>query len=166
MKFSRHLTRTRIEAIVVLAFVAGYIWENYQLPGFYRIPGIPGPTVFPLALGIAMAACALWLLVFPEKEVADDSAPQPAEPVEAQPRSGRWQFYLMWALMLGYVVWMPYLGFVASSSLLLLSLFRLLGERRWTVAVPLAIGFSLVIQIAFAKGLQIRLPAGILAGLL
>ena len=37
MNAKRFLTRSRIEAIVVLAAVAGYIWENYQLPGFYRI---------------------------------------------------------------------------------------------------------------------------------
>ena len=166
MRFKRHLTRTRIEALVVLGFVAGYIWENYQLPGFYRMPGIPGPTVFPLTLGIAMAVCALWLMLFPGKEAPGEAAPDRSAPAGRQQRSGRWHFYLMWGLLLGYLVWMPHIGFVVGSSLLLTALFMLLGERHWYVAAPLALGFSLTIHFAFANVLQIRLPAGILAGLL
>lgn len=179
MNAKRFLTRSRIEALVVLAAVAGYIWENYQLPGFYRIPGIPGPTVFPLVLGVAMAVAALWLFVFPDKEPMEEGA-EPDEPAEtgqdsSPPRDGgaahrrfvdQWHFYAMWALLLGYVSFMPSLGFVVASSLLLLALFRLLGEENWLLAVLLAVGFSLAIHLGFAKGLQIRLPAGILAGLL
>ena len=166
MAAKRFMTRTRIEAIVVLIFVAGYVWENYQLPGFYRTPGIPGPTVFPLALGIAMAFCALWLICFPGPEPETETADEAPEARSKRGLADRWHFYLMWALLLGYVVWMPSLGFVVSSSLLLLALFLLLGERNWLLALPLAIGFSLAIHFAFARGLQIRLPAGILSGLL
>jgi hypothetical protein len=64
-----------------------------------------------------------------------------AEPLSAGPKTGvtadrpgrrisdRWHFYAMWALLLGYVSFMPTLGFMAASSLLLVALFRLLGER-------------------------------------
>lgn len=187
MKAKRFFTRSRVEALVVLGGVAGYIWQNYQLPGFYRVPGIPGPTVFPLALGIAMGLAALWLFFSRDEEPAAETPAPPAHGVEAAVEAAaeaeafpetlapdsrsvfrrlvdRWHFYAMWALLLGYVVFMPHLGFVLASSLLLVSLFRLLGERNWLLAVLLAVGFSLAIYFGFAKGLQIRLPAGVLAG--
>ena len=158
------LSRTRVEALVVLLGVAGYIWVGLDVPMYYRMPGVPGPSVFPVVLGIIMAAAALWLLIFPGEE--ETPVEKPSEQGARRGFEGRWQFYLMWALLIAYVFVLPGLGFVASSALLLTVFFFLLGERRWYLAVPIAVVFTLAIYIGFARGLQIRLPPGILAGVL
>ncbi len=170
MKGKKIFTRTRVEALVVLAGVALYVWEGFRLPTFYRVPGVPGPTLFPTILGGIMAAAALWLLFSPkaagDEEAAPDAGEVPEAGAAARGKTDRLHFYLIWGLLLGYVFWMPSLGFVTASFLLLSALFFLLGERRWYVGIPLAAVFSLLIYLAFQKGLQVRLPAGILEGLL
>lgn len=164
MPQKKRFTRTRIEALVILAGSAAYVWEGYRLPAFYRVPGVPGPTVFPTILGAIMAVSALWLLF----SGGDDAAAEaPAARKDIRERfADRWHFYLMWGLLLGYVFLLPALGFVLASTILLAALFFLLGERRWIIGIPLAAGFSLLIYFLFTQGLQVRLPAGFLKGLL
>ena len=160
MKSKRLLTRTRLEALVILGAVAGYIWEGLNIPSYYSLPGVPGPTVFPVILGIAMAAAALWIMIFPGR-----SAEEISESSDAGRWSGfreKWRFYLMWALLIAYVLLLPRLGFIICSTVLLAVFFFLLGERRWYLGVSIAVVFSLGIYFLFAKALQINLPVGIL----
>jgi len=70
----------------------------------------------------------------------------------------------MWGLLIAYVFLLPVLGFVISSAVLLAVFFFLLGEKRWYLGIPISLVFTIGIYIAFAKGLQIRLPLGILEG--
>jgi putative tricarboxylic transport membrane protein len=68
----------------------------------------------------------------------------------------------VWGLLIGYVFLLPSVGFVICSAVLLTAFFFLLGERHWYLAIPIALLFTVAIYIAFAKGLQIRLPLGII----
>lgn len=152
-------SRSRIEALVIMAGAVAYIWGAFGVPTFYRMPGVPGPSVFPLILGIIMGLAGLCLLLSPG---AEDSAAQSTKEHGRIGRADRGHFYLMWALLLAYVFVLPDLGFLMSSCLLLAVFFFLLGERRWYLAIPIALVFTVAIYFVFAKGLQIRLPAGIL----
>ena len=163
MNFRDKITRTRTEALVILLGVVGYIWAGLSLPPYYQMAGVPGPSVFPIILGAIMGGGALWLLIFPgEQEKFKRSLSG----------SGRWRnllkawrFFLMWGLLIAYVFLMPGLGFILSSAVLLTALFFLLGERRWYLGILISLVFTIGIYIAFAKGLQIRLPMGILQGM-
>lgn len=157
------MTRTRIEALVVLIGVAGYLWTGLRLPPHYHMPGVPGPTVFPLILGAIMAGGALWLLLFSGTEEGLKKSPSGTGLWHRL--LGAWRFFLMWGLLTAYVFLMPGLGFVISSAVLLAALFFLLGEKRWYLGIPIALVFTIGIYMAFAKGLHIRLPLGILKGM-
>jgi len=111
-----------------------------------------------------MGGLALWLLILPGKE---------AESKTTSSRESRWRwllkgwrFFLMWGLLIAYVFLMPSLGFLISSAVLLTALFLLLGERRWYFSLLIALVFTVGIYIGFARGLQVRLPLGILEGIL
>ena len=158
------LTRTRIEALIIIVGVLGYAWSGLSLPPFYNVPGVPGPTVFPLILAIVMGAGAIWLLIFPGE---DKEAPK-SPPGESRWRRllNRWHFYLMWGLLIAYVFLLPYLGFVVCSVALLSALIFLLGERRWYLGISIALVFTMAIYLVFSKGLQIRLPLGIFEGIM
>lgn len=163
MKFWDKITRTRIEALVVLLGIVGYIWAGLSLPSYYQMTGVPGPSVFPLILGAIMAAGALWLLIFPGTEEKPQKSPLRSNPWHRLLLA--WRFFLMWGLLIAYVFLMPGLGFVISSAVLLAALFFLLGEQRWYLGIPTALVFTIGIYMAFAKGLHIRLPLGVLEGI-
>jgi hypothetical protein len=71
----------------------------------------------------------------------------------------------MWAVVLGYLLLMPWLGFPLATAVLLATFFLLLGETRWPVVLGLALAVTLVIYAGFALGLNVRLPLGVLAPL-
>ncbi len=164
----RLFTRTRIEGLVIVLLAAGYLWEGHNVPDLYKMPGVPGPTVFPLLLGIVFALAGAWLLLAPDKPDAREAAEGDEKPV-GKLRSrliAHWHTVAMWAVILVYLFVMPDLGFPVATALLLLAFILLLGERRWYVVVGLALGATLVIHLGFALGLNVRLPLGVLTPLL
>jgi len=164
MSAKRLLSPTRVEALVILGVVAGYIWEGLNIPAYYSFAGVPGPTVFPIILGIAMAAAALWLMIFPGEQTREEKGSVEGS-LQRRIRKN-WRFYLMWALLIAYLLLLPQLGFIICSAVLLAAFFFLLGERRWYLGLSIAVVFSFGIYFLFAKALQINLPMGILETLL
>ena len=163
MKFWDKITRTRTEALVVLLGVVGYIWAGLSLPPYYQMAGVPGPSLFPSILGAIMAAGALWLLIFPGKQEKSKRSPSGSSRWSRLLKA--WRFFLMWGLLIAYVFLLPVLGFVISSAVLLAVFFFLLGEQRWYLGIAISLVLTIGIYIAFAKGLQIRLPLGVLEGI-
>lgn len=163
MKFRDKITRSRTEALFVILGVVGYIWVGLSLPPHYKMAGVPGPSVFPSILGAIMAGGALWLLIFPGKQEKYKSSPSGLSRWRRLLKA--WRFFFMWSLLITYVFLLPVLGFVISSAVLLASFFFLLGEKRWYLGISISLVFTIVIYIAFAKGLQIRLPLGVLEGI-
>ena len=54
-------------------------------------------------------------------------------------------------------------GFQLSTAALMIALFKILGLRRWTVAVGAATATVVMAWVVFRLWLQVQLPAGILA---
>lgn len=167
-------TRTRIEGLVVLAVAIGYLWEGHNVPEFYQLPGVPGPTTFPRLLGIVFALAGLWLLISPKelsrgkKEGADAAeTPSPGRrPAAAggvlRRLAASWHFYTLWAVILAYLWVMPNLGFPLATFLLLAVFVFLLGERRWPVVLALSLTATVLIYVSFKMGLSVRLPLGVI----
>jgi putative tricarboxylic transport membrane protein len=168
-------TRSRLEGLAIMLVALGYLWEAHNVPDLYHVPGVPGPTTFPYILGIVFALTGLWLLLSPADLLARrrQAAEQGGE-AEAPPRAtgsvvqwvaGNWHFYAMWAVILGYLLVMPSLGFPAATFGLLAAFVFLLGERRWWVVLGLALVATTLIYLGFARGLNVRLPLGVLSSL-
>lgn len=163
------VTRTRVEGLVIFLVAAGYLWEAHNVPEFYQIPGVPGPTTFPRLLGIVFALCGLWLLVSPMEWGSRGRDAHVSAPGGGA-ASGSWisrfaadrSFYGMWAVILAYLWFMPELGFPAATFVLLAIFIAMLGERRRHVVLGLALASSVLIYVAFKMGLNVRLPLGIL----
>lgn len=164
---ARLFTRTRIEGLVILLVAAGYLWEGHNVPDLYKMPGVPGPTVFPLLLGIVFALAGAWLILSPGSRTDGEAAAD-----DDRATGGlwghlhiNWHTGVMWGVILLYLFVMPDLGFPVATTLLLVAFFVLLGERRWYMVGALAVGTTLVIQLGFSLGLNVRLPLGVLAPL-
>ena len=178
----KSITRTQVEGLAILLVALGYLWEAHNVPSLYQIPGVPGPTAFPLLLGLVFAASGVWLIISSRvlrrgcARVARESDEGPGKEEHAgskasggglwQRAAAEWHFYAMWALALSYLFLMPKLGFPVTTLLLLAGFFSLLDEKRWAVVLGLAIVATTVIYVGFALGLHVRLPLGVLTPIL
>ena len=169
-------TRARAEGAVITLVALGYLWQTQKIPALFQMPGVPGPAAFPTVLGVALALAGLWRLIVgaPDEhaqdaeEGAEDQGKVAAGAAAAGDGVRGWvathgKFTGMWAVLLGYFVFMPELGFPLASALALAAMARLLGERRWYVYGVGAVVVTAVLHLAFAYGLGVRLPLGVLS---
>jgi putative tricarboxylic transport membrane protein len=167
------VTRTRVEGLVILLVALAYLWEAHNVPEFYQIPGVPGPTTFPYILGLIFAACGVWLLVSPkdllERLAKAKQVTPAASAATSAPRPGlfaritsEWHLAAMWVVIIIYLWFMPDLGFPLATLALLVTFFYLLGETRWLIVLGLALVSTVVIYVLFKMGLNVRLPLGVL----
>jgi putative tricarboxylic transport membrane protein len=79
----------------------------------------------------------------------------------------RWHrgVYVLAALLI-YNFTFAYLGFILSTILLLLFLFKAIEPQKWSVAVTGALVASVASYILFARWLDVQLPAGIVEKML
>lgn len=120
----------------------------------YSSRGAMGPGAVPLLLAIVIALCAAGLLVRAVRERALATA-------VSWPRGPQLRRVALSAGSLAaYVLAIPVIGFPVATALLLLVFLRVLGDYRWRVAVPLALGGALVMWYAFGVLLYMPLPRG------
>jgi hypothetical protein len=167
------VTRTRVEGLVILLVALSYLWEAHNVPEFYQMPGVPGPTTFPYLLGVVFAVCGAWLLVSPKdlmEQIAkakDAAASTPDTAAESGPGlfariAAEWHLIAMWVVIIAYLWFMPDIGFPLSTFILLVVFFYLLGETRWLFNIGLALASTVIIYVIFKVGLNVRLPLGVL----
>jgi putative tricarboxylic transport membrane protein len=109
---------------------------------------------FPLVLGVLGAVLSLVLLVRPASNVVVGVAGF---------AWGRTAGLLL--LMAGFALLIPHLGFVVTAALFLGGGFRLLGERRPSVLLSVALGVSLGFWALF-RALGVTLDWGVFERLL
>ena len=159
-------TRARAEGAVITLVALGYLWQTQKIPALFQMPGVPGPAAFPTVLGVALALAGSWRLVVGAP--ADEQAQDDEEVAGAGGGVRTWlaahgKFAGLWAVLLAYFIFMPELGFPLGSALALGAMGRLLGERRWYVYGVGAVVVTAVLHLAFAYGLGVRLPLGVLS---
>jgi putative tricarboxylic transport membrane protein len=140
---------------LLLALSLAVLWNVQSFP---KIPGQSiGPSAFPGLLAVALAGCAIALIVRGlraghERLVFGDWMRSP-------PHVGN--FLLTVAVLLFYIFAADTLGFLITAALILMAMFLKLGVRT-KVALPVAIGTVFFIHIVFYKLLRVTLPWGVL----
>jgi putative tricarboxylic transport membrane protein len=144
--------------------------------GGSRLPPVPGqqigPNVFPLVVGVGLAICG-GMIAFGvghhyEQEAEADLAKITGQIAiatgDGDERSGWWRglkALVPPGLLLFYVVAVDRLGFLPTAAVMVLTTSLALGARV-RLAVPLAIGAPLLVNLVFAKLLRVPLPSGLL----
>ncbi len=151
-------TRNLIAAIILLAICAGYGYLTANLPS-RAIENSTQPSFFPWIVTIILSVLSLSLLVQAFLPMADNGA---TEKSKIPPRRG----LIGLVIFVVYLVALPYAGFVIANIPLFAALMMLYGERRpvWITGGSTII--SLAIFFLFREIFQIRLPAGILDGII
>jgi putative tricarboxylic transport membrane protein len=144
--------------------------------GGSRLPPVPGqqigPNVFPLVVGIGLAICggmiALGIGRHYEEEAEADLAKitgRIAAEGGTVDEPTTWlrglKALLPPALLLLYVLLVDRIGFLPTAAIIVLTTSLALGARL-RLAVPVAIGAPLFVNLVFAKLLRVPLPSGLL----
>ncbi|ODT21910.1 MAG: tripartite tricarboxylate transporter TctB [Hyphomicrobium sp. SCN 65-11] len=154
--------------LVALGGVAAY--------GGSRLPPVPGqqigPEVFPMIVGISLAICGGLIAAGvgrryeneAEAELVQATTQTEDAPDAAEPSPSRWRelwVLLPPVLLIFYVYVVDWLGFLPTAAAIVLVTSLALGAR-WRLAIPVAIGAPLVINLLFLQLLRVPLPSGLL----
>ncbi|HKA74416.1 MAG TPA: tripartite tricarboxylate transporter TctB family protein [Xanthobacteraceae bacterium] len=143
--------------------------------GGSRLPPVPGqqigPNVFPLVVGIGLAICGAMIALrigrrYEEEAEADlaQITGQTVTATDAADHAPWWRSLKVLVppgLLLFYVVAVDALGFLPTAAAMVLIASLALGGRV-RLAIPLAIGAPLFVNLVFAKLLRVPLPSGLL----
>ena len=122
----------------------------------------PGPGFLPFGCGIILAGLAAFVFV------KGMMSPREETGIFQRLWGGtRWYkgIYVV-AALLAYNFIFAYLGFILSTILLLLFLFKAIEPQKWSVAVAGALVASLASYVLFARWLDVQLPVGMIEKLL
>ncbi|MCW5729306.1 MAG: tripartite tricarboxylate transporter TctB family protein [Alphaproteobacteria bacterium] len=136
-----------LAAILLAASLVLAAITPFQVTGG-EIWGI-GSATLPIALAVAIALLAAWLLV---------DALRNQRPAE-EPRQRSWPIPVMTLGLVAYIAALPWLGFYLSTVLLVGGLARLFGEGRILAILVLALAVPAVLLVFFERFMIILLPA-------
>jgi putative tricarboxylic transport membrane protein len=138
-----------------------------HVQSFPKIPGQQvGPALFPGFLAVALAICAVLLVV---KGLASRrEGGERAEWVLLEPWTLHRRYLIAFVVTIGvnffYILAVETLGFILTGVAYLGAMFLVFGvSKRWIL--PFAIVVTLVIHYAFYKLLKVPLPWGIMQGI-
>jgi hypothetical protein len=139
---------------LVLLFLAVYISiESSRLPlGSWRDPGA---GFLPLGSGLCLGILSMVNYLQARFRKEDDVG-------GSWYSKDRWKsLIVILAVLFGYSLFLDFLGFLASTFILLLMLFRFVEPQKWAVAVGGSALASVVSYVVFEIWLKTQLPRGI-----
>ena len=150
--------RNFIASLFLLLFCAGYAYLTANL-ATRAIENTTQPSFFPWVITACLTILSLSLLiqaVIPKfsQMVPKSSGIPPKRAILAS------------VLSIIYLALLPFLGFIGANILLFSGLMYLYGERNLIKNIIFSVLVSVVIFYLFREGFQIRLPSGILEGIL
>lgn len=137
-----------------LLFSAGYLGMATQLP-FGEIAR-PGAGVFPILVGAMLAFTSLATLW-------EGWHTNIGERVELPAGQDRKRLLALIGSLLLYILVLPWLGQILSSTLFLMLLMRVLSEVGWPRVIAYSLAISTSLYAVFVLLLNVPMPRGILA---
>jgi hypothetical protein len=148
------LSIERLTFLAALVVAGLLLWQSLDLDA-WSILG-PGPGLFPqLTTGFCCVVAGL-LAAFPR--LARSSADRDSEPDPALTADERWTFFA-YALALPFLaIAAAYLGFFATSLVLVMALTWAAERKSWKPSLTYAVGCGLVGVVGFGHYLAASIP--------
>ena len=144
----------QISSLVWLAFAVCIGVESLRLPlGTWRDPG---PGFLPLGSGIFLGIFAG--IAFFQARMRDEDKPRGSWYSPERSKS----LLLILGALFGYALVLDALGFLVSTFILLLVLFRFVEPQKWIVVIGGSALASITCYVVFELWLKTQLPRGIL----
>ncbi len=136
-----HNGQARVAGIL-LVIALGYLWEASSMPR--GTPSMPGPALFPIAVGTLITLLSLTLLFQLSREKG-------GEEMRVLPAGERGKRVVgLWLALGAYAVLVTTLGHMLLTGLVSVVILRLLGMRHWWSIVLLAVGLAVGSYYLFA----------------
>ncbi|MEO6199709.1 MAG: tripartite tricarboxylate transporter TctB family protein [Cryobacterium sp.] len=163
----RSLTRGRSElgvAALLGALAAIVAVDTANIRETAINAGVMGPRVVPTFIAIGLGLCAMALAISVLR--GGHAEPEDGEDIDLSVAAHWPTVFGLGGLILGYALLLDPLGYVIASALLFYGSALLLGSRRYIWALLIGAALAVATFYAFVLGLGIRLPAGLLTGIL
>jgi len=137
--------------LLVVCSVTAF-WQSFAISG---LRGLSEPGVFPMLASATMLISSLLIL----KDVIASSSAQRDKSfffVEIVP----YRLLLIVGFILAYIIAMPLIGFIFSSSIFLFASFWLLWRKGPMISAALTLGSLAVVYFVFRMIFQVVLPGG------
>ncbi len=116
----------------------------------------PGPGLMPFLVGVLLFLASVYLLVASFLKRGDRIIQE--GPNKAHLRKA----CLAVISLIAYALFLETLGFLITTTLLLVTLFKGMGSKRWSTVIMVSVLTSLITYFGFTY-LRLRLPMGILS---
>lgn len=159
----RHWLGLRLAALVVLGIGVVALTQAF---GIRESAGysVVGPRFFPMVIAMGLVLWGLAFLVRTTPLAPDEAL---AEQAAAEEAATHWATVLtIMSLLVFYVFALGPLGYTLATALFFPVAARVMGSRNFLRDLLTGIVLGLVIYIVFTRFLGVRLPAGLLAGIL
>jgi putative tricarboxylic transport membrane protein len=139
----------RSVALCILVFSMVYAWLafGYELLPFERHQAFK-PNTMPIGLSVMGIVLSLAVLLVPSRKdssVVDESVVDLPEQESANQQFDKVRPAILIVLMIIYAMALRPLGFIGSTSLFLILSSMVLGERKFHILIPLALGGAIFI---------------------
>lgn len=126
-----------------------------------------GPGFFPSLLGVALAACGLFMVARSLLQLRNQRVAAPVAVPPAEPPIGRHNLAaILWVVFgLAFIAaGLETVGFLICVPVFMVGFMLIVGER-WLWSVVLSLATTGMAYYAFAKLLRVQIPMGVLQGL-
>ena len=153
---------------ILLAASAGYLAAAFLISEPQAEYSAVGPRAFPVAIGFALAACAIWIGF--RRSAGGDAASTACDPDglagERVPAhegdSADWRAAApAAAAFLAYLALLAPVGYLLATAVFIPLEARLLGSRSWRRDVIAGLAVTAAIHAVLGLLLGLRLPAGV-----
>lgn len=136
--------------LLIVGLIYGYL--STQLPE-RAVPNVPGPAFFPGLVAILIVLLAIALLVkgligLKHEPAMPDGFSVPVWPL------------LMLGWWIGFVIVLPYAGFLLAGIPFFAGLMIMCEQRRWGIILAGSASIPVILFYLFRNGLNILLPIG------
>lgn len=165
MSFKR--CKDLILGTVMLLFSGFYLFFGQQITTRPKLtPSYASARIMPTILGILLAILSVLLII---QGVRKFKAHDGSEQTDKAEKNDLLAVVLTFAVIIGYVIILPNLGFCLSTAVFLFLQMLVLApkeKRNYLLFAIVAIVFTAIVFVAFRIGLQQLLPRGIIESLL
>ncbi len=153
-----------LSGAVLLLLGGAYLGYNLRHP--LDTLATPGPGIFPLAIGLLLVILSAVQLVRAggalvlARHSAEPDPPARARAEASQHASAERAPLFMTGFLVVYLMTVSWIGFLASTFVLVITCSKLMGSQGWARPMALAVGIVLFCYLLFIVWLRVPLPTG------